>query len=245
MGITNRDAQVSKLQEDEAKARAAAEAGIDAALDQGEIDDLGTIYAGSDDEFSGNVQIDETNTSNEFLTPLIQKDSMYTFYLKPYNEDKAAFRNQGVFNDPMSVDVVVPQQSALCSDSSTTFAVELIFLSSQTQNKGVSQVRLIDPCNLVESTTDKINFGDVIATTGFAAKPQIVLLRVIAPSNNFNGTKLLITNENSSYRAWPAQGRTITSTASVGSVDGENVTKKVQLFQSYPQIPAEFYITSE
>jgi hypothetical protein len=38
----------------------------------------------------------------------------------------------------------------------------------------------------------------------------------------------------------PIQGKTVTSTANTTS----GVTRKIELFQSYPQIPADFFITS-
>src|SRR3989338_7729209 len=77
------DIQLSKLEEENQRALAAAEAGIEKALSTGgnvSIDSsLATGLAG----FEGNATI-TTAVSTTFVSPLLQKDQQYTFYLSDY-----------------------------------------------------------------------------------------------------------------------------------------------------------------
>jgi hypothetical protein len=92
---------------------------------------------------------------------------------------------------------------------------------------------------LLEATTDEYDFAATIPSADISPDPSVMIARIIAPNNNFDGAKLEIVNGTVDAE-WPAQGKTITSTASFGE---SQVTKKVQLFQSFPQLPAEFFVT--
>ena len=137
--------------------------------------------------------------------------------------------------DNMIINRVTPADSGYCS-SDQAFAVELTFLSS---SDGVVKRYLIDECDLFEGTTDEYDFAATIPTGDISPDPSVMIARIIAPNNNFDGAKIEIVNATVGAD-WPAQGKTITSTASFGE---STITKKVQLFQSFPQFPAEFFVT--
>lgn len=237
--ITTQDAKVAKLQEDAAKARAAAEAGIEAALGQAGNDSIDISGLLSDDALSGTASFD-TSVAPEFTTPLISKDAQYTFYLIGY-DTAANLVLTGTFSDDMILNRVEPSATDYCS-TAQAFAVELTFVDATPVTGGIVERFLIDECNLLSGTTAEFAFGDTIPSSSITPDPHVVIARVIAPNNGFNGAKLEFVN-NTSGSDWPAQGRTVISTASVGNTENQNVTKKVRLFQSHPQFPAEFFVT--
>lgn len=236
--ITTQDAKVAKLQEDAAKARAAAEAGIEAALGQAGNDSIDISGLLSDDALSGTASFD-TSVAPEFTTPLISKDAQYTFYLIGY-DTAANLVLTGTFSDDMILNRVEPSATDYCS-TAQAFAVELTFIDATPVTGGIVERFLIDECNLLSGTTAEFAFGDTIPSSSITPDPHVVIARVIAPNNGFNGAKLEFVNASGSD--WPAQGRTVISTASVGNTENQNVTKKVRLFQSHPQFPAEFFVT--
>ena len=72
-------------------------------------------------------------------------------------------------------------------------------------------------------------------TLDTGANNLLLLIRVLSSSPTQTRVGLYADGGN-----LPLQGRTITSEAKSPT----GVTKKVQLFQSFPQIPAEFFVTS-
>ena len=78
------DIQVTKLEEESQKALAAAEAAIEASLKSGTTSILGEGSLSSLTGFTGSATI-ETTVSNTFTSPMVAKDSAYTFYLGDYN----------------------------------------------------------------------------------------------------------------------------------------------------------------
>lgn len=237
--LTSKDTKGTKLQEDASRARAAAEAGIEAALGQGSNNsvDIGTLLPGSG--LSGQAVV-TTEPSAQFTTPLISKDAQYTFYITGYNPDTQSVIT-GSFDADIAVQRLTPSSAQYCS-STQAFAVELTFIDATPSTGGIIQRYLIDECDLVDGTTDEYDFGGTIPTSAMSPDPHILIARIIAPSSSFNGAKLRI--DNLSASDFPAQGKIVTSTASVGQTSDQNVTKKVKLFQSYPQLPAEFFVTS-
>lgn len=226
--LATEEQQVSKLEEESKKAFAGAEAGIEAALKQGDISDLSTLNLGGGITGSAIVQ---TSTATSFTTPIIKRDDIYSFYLSTYDSGQKKFTGTA-YGGSMTINRLTPSGS-YCSSSTTQFALELIFVNATT--KAVSARRLIDECNLITSNTDETSFGTAINTAEFAS--HLLMIRVIAPDSTFSGTTLSIVNNGDN---WPLQGKTIISTAKTGG----GASRKLQLFQSYPQIPAEFFITS-
>ncbi|OGK59382.1 hypothetical protein A3I56_02695 [Candidatus Roizmanbacteria bacterium RIFCSPLOWO2_02_FULL_43_10] len=232
--ITALDNKVTKIQEDASKARAAAEAGIEAALNDvsAESIDIGQILA--DSTISGTTTI-ELIEENAFTTPIISKDGQFTFYLTGYNPQTKTI-TAGTVDDDMTIERVLPTSAGYCSGDQA-FAVEVTFISAST---GVVGRYMIDECPLIEGSTDEYAFGAIIPTSSISPEPNVMIMRVIAPSNDFDGARLRITNSTEGAQ-WPAQGRTIIATAQAGA---SKVTKKIKLFQSFPQFPAEFFVTS-
>ncbi len=233
LDLTGKDTRVTKIQEDTAKAQAAAEAGIEAALNDLEATELNIATILNNPDYSGTVTIQELN-QHSFTTPLISKDAQYTFYLTGYNPVTKTVVSS-TMTDNMVINRITPSDSGYCS-SDQAFAVELTYLST---TDGVVKRYLIDECDLFDGTTDEYDFAATIPTGDITPDPSVMIARVIAPDNNFDGAKLEIVNASTGVD-WPAQGKTITSTASFGE---STITKKVQLFQSFPQFPAEFFVT--
>lgn len=239
--ITTQDSKVSKLEEDESKARAAAEAGIEAAVGQGNDQDVDIGQLFENANLSGNA-VFSTEAAPEFTTPLISKDAQYTFYLKGYDTAANAILT-GSFDDDITIERVMPSDPNYC-DGAQAFALEITAIDATPLTGGIVERYVIDECDLIESDTNQYTFSDndAFPTASLSPDPHLLIARAIAPSNAFDGAKIKFVNENGNN--FPAQGRTITSTASVGDDAEQNVTKKVRLFQSFPQIPAEFFVTS-
>jgi len=118
--------------------------------------------------------------------------------------------------------------------------LELTFLSTT----NVVSRGLIDPCNQVNKPAEDITatagsyalsgYSFSFESEGIAVNSQAALvIRTL-----FASTRIGI--ERVGGGNLPVQGKYITSEAKTPS----GVSKKVQLFQSYPQIPAEFFVTS-
>lgn len=114
LAFTSRtETQLTKLEEENQKALAAAEAGVEAALKGGPVADLRTLPGLG--EFTGQVSI-QTTGSDEFVSPLVAKDSQFTFYLSDYDTEANSFSN------PYSGNVTVYYgSSAQCDDSALEF----------------------------------------------------------------------------------------------------------------------------
>lgn len=260
INLTRDEIKISELENESKRAFSAAEAGIDAAirLTPGASVNIGGLGLGSD--IGGTATID-TATSNSFTTPLLVKDGQYTFYLTGFNPNTGTVIN-AAFNDNISLTRTLPT-GTYCG-TTQEFAVELTFASiddnndndndhngnnndndpddeddnNDSDNDGIVTRRLIDECDLIDGTTnEEIDFGTNVNTSTFSNDPQILFAHIIAPNAAFSGAKLTFANVNHN---WPLQGKTVTSTAQTGA----GVAKKVQLFQSYPQIPSEFFATS-
>ncbi|OGK14217.1 hypothetical protein A3H80_00765 [Candidatus Roizmanbacteria bacterium RIFCSPLOWO2_02_FULL_37_19] len=234
--ITVDDTKIAKLEEEGKKARAAAEAGIEVAIDQLDVGEtpiqIGDIV---DNDMTGQAEL-TTTTTNSFTTPLISKDGLYMFYLTGYDATTKQIISTA-FNDDIIVNVNSPK-GTLCG-TINEFALELTFVN---KTRGIVSRKLIEEsgCNVVETTNgiDEVTFGEVIPTLPFSDDPHLLITRIIAPNDAFTGVKLDIVN--ATNNSWPIQGRTIISTATSPA----GVTKKIKLFQSFPQFPAEFFITS-
>src|SRR3989344_5924041 len=78
------ETQLTKLEEESQKALSAAEAGVEAALQQGSGSvTIGTGSLSSLSGFSGEATVGSITDTN-FVSPLLQKDQQYTFYLSEY-----------------------------------------------------------------------------------------------------------------------------------------------------------------
>ncbi len=225
---STRESQNTKLEEDSQQALAAAQAGIEAALKQGS----GNVGIASLGEFSsqgitGNAQI-TTVTSKYFVTPLIQKDEEFTFYLTSYPLAAPLTKWTGNLNMSFVSETGCP-------------VVELTIVkadySSQRLVYGSCAAPLLKnvPSNSITGIT---TFDDV--TFQYKSSGPIGItdgILVIARSLN---SQTRIAFEDAGGSALPLQGKTVISEAKTQT----GVTKKVQMFQSYPQIPSNFLTTS-
>jgi type II secretory pathway pseudopilin PulG len=227
------ETQVTKLEEENQKALAAAESAIEAALKENATATIGTGSLTSISGFSGSATI-ESLAATTFITHNIDKDGSYTFYLGAY--DMATKTIGG--SEARAITV--------CFESgSPNPAIEVTLVKTSGVKKFVADPnadqagRVSNADNGVPVSTNcpsgysySINVPGPDAT-GIGTDGKFLLVRVL-----FAPTKLVF------YRTTtlPVQGRTISS--SVTSSTSIGVSKKVVLFQSYPQIPGEFFTTT-
>lgn len=225
--------RISKLEEDQKRAFSVAEAGLDAALKLAPGSpplDLSTLGLGGGITGSATLQTTQQTT---FHTSVLAKDDQYTLYLADYDSSSTP-----PFQNYFSGNLIFYLKTG-----SSCPALELTLID----NNNNATRRLIDPCSQVApgipdittannspapagfteyeyKTTAQLSFGP-------ANKTQVIIIR-----NLFADTKVGV----EASVNLPLQGKTIVSTASTST----GVTQKVELFQSHPQIPASFYVTS-
>jgi hypothetical protein len=224
--------QITKIEEESQKALAGAEAAIEAALKQGNVTNIKNLPGFSDSSISGSATVDTTQ-SRDFVTPLLQKDEQYTLYLS----------NPGgtVDNPNFSVlNTYYNNQALTVCSTSPTVALEITLIKS---NNSVIRFAINPPgSTIIENGQTANNNGLCPNTESFSYKHQLSTSDI--GSNNL---LLIVRVINGSakigflgYINLPLQGKTITSTATSST----GVTKKVVLFQSHPQIPSDFFVTS-
>lgn len=219
------ETQVTKLEEESQKALAAAEAGIEAALKQTDSVPIGAALSSDLSAFSGSALCATTYDKNYFISPLLQKDEQYTFYFANYPDLTTEFWSGNL--------------TLYFKSETSTPAVELTFITTT----GVSHY-LLDPSTLIQADAGTktavdsgsfslggISFGYKTSSSFSINNTKLIIARVLSTA-----TKIGI----GSVSALKSQGKTCDSQASSNT----GVTKKVTLFQSYPQIPAEFFVTS-
>lgn len=221
------DTQITKLEEESQKALAAAESAIDVALKSNDTAILGSGSLTSITGFNGSATI-ESLASTTFTTPSIQKDNSYTFYLGNYDS---------------ITKVITPaaaQKITICFESGTTNpAIEVTLVKTSGTKKYVidpdNPKRISNASSTSSCGPDATNYSysTDIPAADIGADGQFLLVRVI-----YSSTKLLF----SASANLPIQGRTVSSQATSSTSTG--VSKKVVLFQSYPQIPGEFFTTA-
>lgn len=215
--------QVTKIQEESIRALKAAEGLAEQALQQGS----GTVVLDSNKlnlpGASGKAEV-VSSLSNVFTTPLLAKDEQYTFYFYDYAS--------GNIGPALTPTMKIAPEVDICDSNS--FVVELTFVDLS--NESFSRDVVGCPDKSIATKT----FG----TPFTAPASHVVILRVLSESSNFPGTKLVLTRldvdpATGDYLVWPAQGKTVVSTVRTAS----GVKKTIRVFQSYPQIPASFFVT--
>ncbi|OGK11891.1 hypothetical protein A2954_05925 [Candidatus Roizmanbacteria bacterium RIFCSPLOWO2_01_FULL_37_12] len=221
------ETQLTELEEESQKALAAAEAGVEAALQQdiGGSVNIASLPNLSGSGFTGDATVG-TIADSKFVSPLLQKDQQYTFYLSEYPG----------FLNPLTG---VPLAIYFMTEGSCP-TLELTFITPA----NVITRRVADPCEQIDPPGDDLsstsgiyplggyNFSyqtDPVSADGYA----VLIVRTL-----FASTRIAL--ERPDLQDLPIQGKYVTSEAKSAS----GVTKKVQLFQSFPQIPAEFFVTS-
>ena len=159
----------------------------------------------------------------------------------------SGFSGEATIDTTTSTEFTTP---TIVKDGSYTFYLGEYNLATKTIGSSISQS--IDVCfnngttveiTLVKSTGVKKYFtngsvagcpdkGVNIPAVDISTDSKFLFVRVL-----YAPTKLIFSGAN-----LPAQGRTVTS--EVKSSTSTGVSKKVVLFQSYPQIPGEFFMTA-
>lgn len=232
------ETQVTKLEEESQKALAAAESAIEVALKENQslafgpniVNSLSSITG-----FTGEAIID-TARSTKFISSSIIKDGSYTFYLGEYDvDDKTIGSSQ---TNPPNQDIT------LCFESGTTNpAIEVTLVKQDPVTKQTSVIKyVVDPDGRINNASNGLpppvcpsgySYSISILGTDIGADGQFLLVRVL-----YSSTRLFFSRTIN----FPLQGRTISSQATSSTSTG--VSKKVVLFQSYPQIPVEFFVTT-
>ena len=243
---------------------AASEAGLEKGLldgTPGTFAELGISNLTNIDLNNSRVEIAEPRYT-QFSTQRQDADSQYTFYLTDYDPVTALFGSPYALN----FKVYYESRNQTCDD----IALEFTFVYDQGNNGTYETAkRIADAGNkLTVDNTDDIFLAVVAANdpTGvvddyrFQCETSDISVsafpnaKFVMIQNYLNGTKLGFRASNSAQM--PAQGKIITSTARAKATSGISVsgsptpvpqtglTRVTQIFQSYPQIPAEFWTTS-
>lgn len=231
------ETQTSKLEEESKRSLAAAESLLEASLKKpvGSYN-IGTGVNGlnltdlTNQGFSGSATVTTTASlyKNIFTTPFLQTDEQYTFYTSDY----PGFGN--LFNGNIYL--------YLGSESGCP-AVEITYI----HNDNSITRDLVDPCTPPQvtknsgtslttvggSSLNRINFQYQTQSPIALANYKVVIFRAL-----FNPTRLGMKEVNGI--ALPSQGNVTSAQAQSSST----VTTSVDLFQSYPQIPSDFFVTS-
>lgn len=221
------DTQTTKLEEDSQKALAAAEAGIEKSLNEK------TEEAGIPDVNIGPGELNDiqnvnttllTTSSKTYTTPLISQDAQYTFYLSDYPDLTSYWTGDLTIYFYSENDL--PALELLFIKSNSTMSRTIIKDSASTFISG-SNFRIPDSGSY---TLENTNFKRKYKFTN-TNNNKLLIVRLLGAGSKlgFEGSFDL-----------KKQGETISSEAKTNT----NVVKKVELRQSYPQIPAEFFTTS-
>ena len=224
------ETQLTKLEEENQKALAAAEAGIEAALNQKTTVNIGSLPNLSN--FSGQAVI-QTTQSNQFVTPLLQKDEQYTFYLSSYDPQTKSFSgNSTQQNINVCFGSLTSNPALEITLIKNDYTVRRYAINPQVNTIIQNGTSATSPPPSGSCPDSSFNNQYQIAGTDIGTNTRFLIVRVIGNGSTKIGFK--------AANPFPLQGSTIVSTAKTQS----GVEKKVQLFQSYPQIPAEFFVTS-
>lgn len=220
------ETQVAKLEEDSQKALAAAEAGIDSVIKQsvGTSIPLSSLGDFSEQGITGNAQV-VSITKPTFVSPLLQKDEQYTFYLSDY----PSFTNPWTGN----LDIHFLSEQGQCP------AVEILIVTDTYTQQRYSYntcATVINNATLASNTLKQIDGAEFQWKT---PAPLGITNGIIAFVKVYGG-KTKVGFSNVLETPLPSQGKTVESEARTTS----GVVKKVQLFQSFPQIPSYFMMTS-
>ncbi len=228
------ETQLTKLEEEEKKAFAATEAAIEAVLKQG-TGEVRINEIGGFDNYRGGAKIENVR-SKDFITRLLQKDEQYTIYLSTPQLDQSGNLNFNQLGEPYySGDLNICFNDSVNNNS----ALEITLIKQDNSinryvinpnNKTVVRNGLAASPNNNSTNCPAGNFQDYYRLSSISNTKLLVVRTINSQTKvGFRGTKNL-----------PIEGKTIHS--DVTSPGGAN--KKIVFFQSYPQIPLEFFVTS-
>lgn len=223
------ETQVTKLEEENEKTLAAAEAAIEEVLKTGSAS-FGAGGLTDFGSFTGGAEV-VSATTNSFTTPIIPKDGSYTFYLSEYNPETKTFTGGSLNNE----DVEVCFQSATTNPAIEITLVKTggIFKYPVDPDKGSAgrMSSTVNPTSSICAGDSSFNYAFSVPAAQIGASSRFLVVRVL-----YQATRLHF------YRStnFPTQGKTVSSSA----VSTSGVSKKITLFQTYPQIPSEFFNTT-
>ncbi|MDP4011750.1 MAG: pilus assembly PilX N-terminal domain-containing protein [Candidatus Roizmanbacteria bacterium] len=236
----------SKLQEESVRALAAADAGIEAGLQIANTESAPQTYtfesqginlAGIDATRSEIIVT--TPSRSDFVSSLVPKDDQFTFYT-------AAFPEYPAPSFDGSLTIFFGSEGAGNCSSRSTPALELTFISGVGNSV---QHRLVEPCTppgqLIEGTSLTVSATPVtVGDVTFNYQVQAIDM------NSFPDAKMIIVRPlfgstrlrflAGAGQSFPNQGKLIESRSY--SISGPS--KIVTIFQSLPQLPADFFVTS-
>lgn len=235
------ETQVTKLQQESDQALVAAESALEVALRGPVVGAYSSLLSAGLDQFSG-IDLENSSVSlsqpsrSYFISPEIVKDESYTFYLADY-PNLATGNWQGILQ------IYFDSAAGTNCSGRDVPALELTLIYDNNQIKRwvaepCTEAPYIENKNL--ESWDNGN-GDFNGThfqwvtqplnLSSYTMPKVLIVRTF-----FSGTKLGFSG-NINLRP---QGNYLVSEAKSYS----GVVKKIQLFQAYPQIPAEFFTAS-
>jgi Tfp pilus assembly protein PilX len=229
--LGNQDTKIAKIEADSKKAFSAAEAGLDAALkSSGTVNIANLLPAGSG--VSGYATADAT-LKPTFVSPLVKKDDQYTFYLGDYANNFSSYYTQALNVYYQSNKTNIPAiELTLIKNNGTVirFAADSEGRITGATTPGNANYTLSGYSQTPFSYQVNINQASIGGTTKFLIVRALYHdTKIGLEATGLIGNPLL-----------PLQGKTVTSTA----ITSTNVAKRIQLFQSYPQFPADFFVTS-
>ena len=222
--------QIAELEEQSKRAFSAAESGLEAALKRCEDASIDDIQLPGIKRIAVSYPIEQTS---EYVTPLIEGNEQFTFYMSPYTS------TDNTFGAPLPATqeyAFIPTEDNLltmCDSATTAFALELTFVNITTQALNRA---LIDPCSLIEGDIDTKWVFDV--PSSLDSEAHFLILRIVGTESSFTGAQITIKNVGGTD--WTPQGKVIISEAETTT----GVVKRIKLYSSYPQIPSGFFVSS-
>lgn len=234
--IGQTDTKITKLEADQQKALAAAEAGVEAALKSGTNVNISDLQLGS----TGTANVSSFGADQRFVTPsAINANGEYTYYVADYNTT-TGFDNSWIY--PLRI-YYGTQNGTDCS-SDLALDISLIYDNPAIVKKLVAIDSASGFPDIAAGAAGVAGNNFAGTTTNFACRTDPVDLSA------YTNAKVLIIRvlkqntqlgfESTTSTPLKAQGKLVTSEAKTAA----GASKKIQLFQSYPQIPAEFFVTS-
>lgn len=247
------DTQTTQLQDDAVSALAGADAGIEAGLSFASTV-TSAVAVGGPKNFKDSaigldtlantgidVQKSQVTVFNQpgdnLLTPEIEKDAQFTYYLVDPNNIVSGTSFKG------NVTVFFKDVHGSCNGSRTKLALEI----NRIKADGTVIRNLVEPCTTNQIGTSDLSVSDTAqgefskdASLNKKISIQIADERLLIIRTLFNKTNLgfkAVPDQGSSI---PVQGRIIRSYA----VTNSGVSRTVDVFQTLPQLPAEFFVTS-
>jgi len=241
------ETKLTKLEQENQQALSAAESAIEKAL-KADISGEGLTFSALGLSMSGidltssSVSLDQTS-AEYFVSPLLQKDEQYLYYLDNYESTTNSFAGT-----PYSGSIALYFES----ESNEFPALELTFLSGSVADPQITRL-VADPHSIITvgggGTTPlpssaggdlggfsfqyKTNDIDIPVGTPPISSPKLLIIRALSAPTRVGISQV-------SGAGLKPQGKAIISEARATG----GTTKRVKFFQSYPQIPTEFFVTS-